>query len=102
MLSQTDVFFLPSKLDSFGMGYLEAMSSGIPVVGLNFQAVPYVVGHDIAGVLCDDDDPETLAAAVVLAYEQKERLGQGGKVTVKQQFDPERLSNKLIKFIKAL
>ncbi len=102
LLEQADVFFLPSKLDSFGMGYLEAMSAGIPVVALNLQAIPYVVEHNVAGILCKSDAPEILARAVIDAYQQRKTFGLGGKSTVKSKFCPEILSNKLIKVIRGL
>lgn len=49
--SKTDIFVLPSYMDSFGMVFLEAMSHSIPVVATNTFAIPELVGK--AGFLID-------------------------------------------------
>ena len=45
------VFLLPSIRDSFGMGYIEAMSFGVPCIGYNIEAIPEVA----SGVLVEHD-----------------------------------------------
>ncbi|EGQ9715604.1 MULTISPECIES: glycosyltransferase family 4 protein [Vibrio] len=66
LLSSTDVFCLPSKLDSFGMVYIEAMAANLPIVALNYQAIPDVVPA-FAGKLIDSDDESTIAHAIIQA-----------------------------------
>lgn len=41
---KTDIFVLPSYMDTFGMVFLEAMASGIPVVATNTFAIPEILG----------------------------------------------------------
>lgn len=47
LLLNTDLFLLPSKEDSFGMGYIEAMSYSIPCIALAFKSVVDVVSNDV-------------------------------------------------------
>ena len=95
LLNEADVFCLPSKLDSFGMVYIEAMAAGLPVVALNFQSIPDVVEHEYTGILCDDDSPHDLAKAIVHAYSHRYEYGSNGKLTVIDKFDPAGIVNPL-------
>jgi len=54
-----DVFAFPSKSDTFGLVMLEAMASGVPVVGYPVVGPVDVVADGISGYL--GDDLETLA-----------------------------------------
>ncbi|HIF9403358.1 TPA: glycosyltransferase family 4 protein [Photobacterium damselae] len=68
LLTSADVFCLPSKLDSFGMVYIEAMAANLPIVALNYQAIPDVVPK-FAGKLIDNDDEISLSDAIKTASE---------------------------------
>lgn len=48
---RTDIFILPSYMDTFGMVFLEAMASGVPIVSTNTFAIPEIIGD--AGVCID-------------------------------------------------
>jgi glycosyltransferase involved in cell wall biosynthesis len=58
-----DCLLFPSFAEGFGLPPVEAMASGIPVVCSNRSSLPEVVGE--AAHLCDPDDREALADAVV-------------------------------------
>lgn len=55
----SDVFVFPSKFEGFGMPLVEAMASGIPIVGSNTTSIPEIVSD--CGLLCDPDDYNLLA-----------------------------------------
>ncbi len=48
---KSDVFFLPSKTETFGLVFAEAMATGLPVVAVNEGAAPEVVSN--GGIVCD-------------------------------------------------
>lgn len=64
---RADCFCLPSRQESFGLVFLEAMAAGLPVVAPDRAAVPEVVGRDGTALLVDPDDPDAVADALVRA-----------------------------------
>jgi N-acetyl-alpha-D-glucosaminyl L-malate synthase BshA len=63
LLRTSDLFLLPSALESFGLAALEALACGVPVVGSRTGGLPEVVGE--AGALFEPGDVEGMAAAAV-------------------------------------
>jgi glycosyltransferase involved in cell wall biosynthesis len=72
------VFVFPSRYEGFGLGPLEAMASGTPVVACNTSSIPEVVGD--AAFLVDPTDSRAMGGAILslltqptLAATQRER-----------------------------
>ena len=55
-------FVMPSSGEGFGLVYLEAMRAGKPCIAL--RAAGEIIDGGVTGLLLDDTDPQTLAAAV--------------------------------------
>lgn len=75
------VFVFPSLYEGFGLGPLEAMACGAPVVSSNSSSLPEVVGQ--AGLLINPTDTAALSQALdrVLAdAELREHLKQQGLI----------------------
>ncbi len=62
LLAGAAVVAFPSRYEGFGVGVLEAMAAGVPVVASDATALPEVVGE--AGTLVDPDDVDGWAAAL--------------------------------------
>ncbi len=63
LLASADLFLLPSTSESFGLSALEALASGVPVVGTNAGGMPEVVRNGETGFLCEVGDIEGMARA---------------------------------------
>ncbi|HYD54230.1 MAG TPA: N-acetyl-alpha-D-glucosaminyl L-malate synthase BshA [Gemmatimonadaceae bacterium] len=63
LLAGADLFLLPSVSESFGLSALEALASGVPVIGANAGGLPEVVRDGETGALCPPEDVEAMAAA---------------------------------------
>jgi N-acetyl-alpha-D-glucosaminyl L-malate synthase BshA len=65
VLQNSDVFLLPSQIESFGLAALEALSCGVPVVASRVGGIPEVVVHGETGFLHDVGDTSSMARSVV-------------------------------------
>ncbi|MCG8353284.1 MAG: glycosyltransferase family 4 protein [Chloroflexales bacterium] len=62
---RSTVFCLPSIQEGFGIVFLEAMASGLPIVSTTAAAIPEVVPQRQAGILVPPANPDTLAEALL-------------------------------------
>jgi glycosyltransferase involved in cell wall biosynthesis len=56
-----DVFVLLSKEETFGLVYLEALASGLIVIGSRGEGIDGVIKHGVNGFLLDPDQAEELS-----------------------------------------
>jgi L-malate glycosyltransferase len=72
LLARADLFLLPSKSESFGLSALEALASGVPVVGSHAGGLPEVIEQDRTGVLCPVGDVDAMADAALRIVTDRE------------------------------
>lgn len=56
-----DVFVMPSKFEAFGLVFAEALTYGLPCIGIKKYEMPYIIEDNITGYLLEDENPYTLA-----------------------------------------
>ena len=61
---QADLFTLAPWVESFGGAFLEALASGLPIVGSTVGGVPELVAHSRNGLLVTPRHPQELARAI--------------------------------------
>jgi len=99
LLAATDVFVLPSRVDSFGIVYLEAWAYGVPVIGCRAGGVPDVIDDSVDGVLIDFGDVPALANAIealLAAPEHRQAMGQAGRAKIEAHYTWEHIYTKLL------
>lgn len=95
---QADVLVLPSRAEGFGLVLLEAMSFGMPVIGVNAWAMPEVVTDGVDGFLIAPDSAEALADRMArLAADEPLRHAMGREAlrTVRERFSIEEHNRRL-------
>lgn len=88
LLRSAHVFALPTTGDSFGMGLIEAMSRGVPVVALRWGPIPDVVPDGRVGRLADAPTAEAVAEALQRTLADRDRLGEGARAWVRETYLP--------------
>ena len=89
MLAATDLFALPSRIDSFGIVYLEAWAYRVPVIGCRAGGVPDVIDDGQDGALVDYGDVGALSSAIETLLSDPDRrhtMGEQGRAKVEARY----------------
>ncbi len=89
LLASADVFLLPTSSESFGLSALEAMASGVPVVGSDSGGLPEVVTNGVTGLLYPVGDVDSMAAGVLSIVTDPARqadMGAAGADDARKRF----------------
>ncbi len=73
LLASADLFLLPSDRESFGLSALEALASGVPVIGCSVGGLPEVVREGETGALRAPHDVDAMGRAAVEILHDGER-----------------------------
>lgn len=93
-----DVFVAPSRYESFGLIYLEAMRWGKPCIGSRAGGIPDVLTED-CGFLPPPGDAAALAAAIDTLVGQpglRREMGQAGKLRFEQFYSMSAFTARLL------
>lgn len=63
-LKISDIFVRPSLIEGLGNSFLEAMASGIPIIGTRVGGIPDFLTEGETGLFCEVRDPRSIAEAV--------------------------------------
>lgn len=74
------VFALPTRLEPFGIVFVEALKHGVPVVATRLGAVPDIVQDGETGLLVEPGDVDGLAAALAALLGDPERCRRFGEL----------------------
>ncbi|HEX8612712.1 MAG TPA: glycosyltransferase [Telluria sp.] len=90
-----DIFVAPSRYESFGLVFVEAMRAARPVIGCAAGGMPEVVSDGVNGLLVTPGDSGALAGAIdTLAASPalRERMGRAGRVLFEDKFISRRMA----------
>jgi glycosyltransferase involved in cell wall biosynthesis len=98
-LAQVDVLVQPSRADNLPLAILEAMASGIPVVGTRVGGIPELVVDGETGLVVEPDDPAALAAALdslARSPQRRHELGERGRERAAEHFSAEGVARRTV------
>jgi glycosyltransferase involved in cell wall biosynthesis len=90
-LRRAEVYVQPARWEGFGLGVLEAMLAGLPVVASNVSSLPELVVDGETGALVPPDDPDALARAVAAVRPEQ---GDAGRERARAEFSVDRMASR--------
>lgn len=82
MVQRAGVYLATTK-ETFGLGLLEAMASGIPVLAFAHGGAKDLVQHGVSGYLAKPGDWDDLSAGLAYCLEHRDVLGANGRELAK-------------------
>jgi len=96
-----DIFVAPSRYESFGLIYIEAMSYGKPVIGLKAGGALDIIKDHYNGLLAEPTDVSSLVHQLSELIENaalRKELGTNARKTVEAKFSDEQLASNSITY----
>ena len=101
-LKTSDCFVLPSQAETFGVVYIEALASGVPVIATKCGG-PESFVNDRNGLIIPVDDVDALADAMKYMYDNSDKYNKEAiSQETREQFSPESIAGKLTEVYKQL
>jgi glycosyltransferase involved in cell wall biosynthesis len=97
--NEASLFVMPARYEPWGLVYLEALACRTPVVALARNAGPEFCDNGMSGFLLDREDPEALAALMLEAFADPDRLarmGAHGQRMVRERYRWDRMMDQII------
>jgi glycosyltransferase involved in cell wall biosynthesis len=98
LLSELDIFAMPSRREEWGVAAAEASASGLPVVATTVGGIPEIVVDGETGLLVPPEDPAALARALERLIADpglRSRLGTAGRRRIHDLYRWERCVDRM-------
>lgn len=90
LYANCDIYTSPSRFESFGLIFVEAMMFSKPSVGTRTSGIAEILEHDVTGLLAEVDDAVTLEAELsrlVADAALRRRLGERGRLQFERVYE---------------
>lgn len=94
LLARSQIFVLSTHYEGLPISILEAMRSGLPVIGSSVNGIPEEIEHGISGLVVPPRDPFALAAAIQTLSESPDlrlSMGKAARQKFEQEFTIDRM-----------
>jgi glycosyltransferase involved in cell wall biosynthesis len=100
-----DIFVAPSKYESFGLIFIEAMCFGKPVVAYDVGGASEIITHGVDGFLVPAGEPQKLADAIARLAEDgalREQIGAAARKTYEARYAKALMIDRLEAYYRAV
>jgi len=90
MMTNCDVFVLPSEVEGFAISIMEAMACSKPVVVTDIGPFTEIVKHRETGLVVPLHTPDAIASAIVELYRNndlRKSIGDAAQKEIENRFD---------------
>lgn len=87
---KASIFCMPTRLEPFGIVFIEAMAYELPIVATNVGAVPDLVDDGVNGLLVESEDVDGLANALrrlLDDHHERNKMGRNGRQRYDDRFN---------------
>ena len=94
----SDIYFQPSKIESFGLSVLDAVKCGIPCIVSNTGGLPELVQNGENGYVVEVDDEDLIVkkiAELIVNKNLRKIMGKASKIIYEQKFSKDRWNKKM-------
>jgi len=101
-LQKADIFIRPSLSEGLGSSFLEAMATGLPIIGTPVGGIPDFLKHEETGLLAKPNNPESIAKQVKLLLnnnELKNKIAENGQKLVFQKYNWDNIAQRMKKIL---
>lgn len=105
MYANCDVFVAPSRYESFGLIFIEAMSHGKPVIGTNVGGIPEIIYDGENGHLFENENPQDLYVKLKKlagSADLREKMGKKSVEILNTKFSSDLMGERVEKFIRSV
>lgn len=75
-LRRSSLFVMPSRCETWGDVFIEAMSYGVPCIGTTMDAMPEIIEDGVTGYVVPPDNAAALADRIITLLTEPERAAQ--------------------------
>lgn len=99
-LNMADVFARPAHSEGLGTVFIEAMASGLPIIGTAVGGIPDILIEGDNGLFCATEDPRDIADKIQRIFSEnlKERMGMNGRELAVEKYDWNHISDLMREF----
>lgn len=104
LYEQADCFVLLSRLETWGDVLLEAMSYGLPCIGVTGEAMGEIIEHEKTGFVIPPEDIVAISQAIVQLLENRalrQQYGKAARQRIESDFTWDQVVKRLSPFIKS-
>lgn len=104
-LYESDIFIISSNFEGCPNSLLEAMATGIPVIGTNVGGIPDIIDDGINGYLIENGDYQQLAEKIKYIFENpslRVEMGKSARKKIENEFSVDRQIESHMKIYKEL
>lgn len=103
LMLDCNIFVMPSRFETYGLVFIEAMSSGMAIIGPHWEVQSEILDFGRAGILVKPEHQEVEQAMKYLAASPHTRLDFGMRARQRwlEKYHPQKVSNQFMNLIQS-